>query len=217
MLPTYSTLVERLDPASATTLLSFSGEMLTAPVFDTLDEAHDNIRIALRWWLDTRQASRRLVLLRALGPPWMWRGIAFDGRRWFEEVFDLAGSSRDEPGVGGPVHAHAVFFGGFIARKQGDYDTARALAEASVAMWRPLGDPGGLAQALVGSACTRWRWGNCSRPSPSSTKPTQLHRLPATPCPEPRRCGRSATCNAFGKSMSVRWHRSARRWRLARR
>jgi hypothetical protein len=39
----YSALVRRLDPAQSTTLLPFSGERLSAPVFfQTLDGAHDN-------------------------------------------------------------------------------------------------------------------------------------------------------------------------------
>ena len=146
----YSTVVQRLDPAWRTTLLPFAGETLSAPVFEVLDDTHENVRLALRWWLDNGRVAEGLVLIRALGPLWMWRGVPVDGRRWFEATLDLAAQSADTLGFPRAIHAHALFFGGVIATMQGDYGRGRAFSEASVALWRSLGDPVGLAQGLNG-------------------------------------------------------------------
>jgi predicted ATPase len=138
----YSTLAERLDAASATTLLPFSGETLTAPVFDILDDAHDNVQLALKWWLDSRRATEGLVLIRALVPLWHWRAVRPGGLRWVEATLDLA---AETPGVPPALHAQALMFGGMLAQMQAGAARARAFLEASVKAWRTLGDRVGLA------------------------------------------------------------------------
>ena len=150
----YSTLVERLDPAAPTTLLSFSGgsEELIAPVYEVLEEIHDNVGVALRWWLDAGRATEALVLLRALGPLWIVRGVSVEGRRWIEAVLDLAASNAEM--VPQALYAQALIFAGAATRTYGDFDSARCLLEASVALWRALGDRVGLAQALLNLAAT---------------------------------------------------------------
>ena len=93
----YSEVVQRLDPAAPTTLLPFSGnrEALATPVWETLEEIHDNVRGALTWWLDARRATEALVLLRALSQLWIGRGVPVDGLRWFEAVLDLAAATGE--------------------------------------------------------------------------------------------------------------------------
>ena len=142
----YSTLAERLDAASATTLLPFSGQTLTAPVFDILDDAHDNVQLALKWWLDTRRATEGLVLIRALVPLWHWRAVPPGGLRWVEATLDLAAETS---GVPPALHAQALMFGGMLAQMQAGAARARAYLGASVAAWRALGDPVGLAMSLA--------------------------------------------------------------------
>jgi predicted ATPase len=141
----YSALADRLDPASATTLLPFSGETLTAPVFAILDDAHDNIRLALTWSLETRRAAEGLVLVRALAPLWMWVGLPVDGRRWMDAMLDLAAQSS---GVPPALYAQALTLGGIVAGMEADSARSRILLESSVALWRSLCDPVGLAMAL---------------------------------------------------------------------
>jgi tetratricopeptide (TPR) repeat protein len=159
----YSALVNRLDPAASTTLLPFSGETLTTPVFDTLADAHDNVRTALRWYLETGRATEGLTLIRALGPLWMWRGIPVDGRRWLEDMLRLAATTAtgqqsstrrglSAGSVAPALRAQALHFGGSIARFKGDLITARAFQEDSIALWRSLGDDVGLALALASHA-----------------------------------------------------------------
>jgi predicted ATPase len=66
----YSALVARLDPAGGSTLLPFSGQGVTAPVFEILDDAQDNVHAA--------QSERASPLIRE----------AMDiVRRWSASVF----------------------------------------------------------------------------------------------------------------------------------
>jgi non-specific serine/threonine protein kinase len=142
----YSALVQRLDPGSPTTLLPFSGEMLAAPVFVILDDAHDNVQLALSWWLETRRATEGLQLIRALAPLWMWAGLPVDGPRWMRATLDLAANTS---GVEPALYAQALTLGGIVAQMEADAARARTLLETSVALWRPLDDPVGLAMALA--------------------------------------------------------------------
>jgi non-specific serine/threonine protein kinase len=142
----YSALMKRLDPALSTTLLPFSGETLSArDFFQTLDDAHQNVQLALKWWLDTRRATEGLELIRALGPLWIWVGVPTDGLRWMEATLELADSVAVPPAL----HAQALMATGPIALMQGDHERHSAVLEASVALWRTLGDPAGLSQALT--------------------------------------------------------------------
>jgi hypothetical protein len=44
-------------------------------IFDTLDDAHDNVQVAFNLLLETRRANEPLVLIRWLTPLWFWLGI----------------------------------------------------------------------------------------------------------------------------------------------
>jgi non-specific serine/threonine protein kinase len=142
----YSGLVERLDPAAPTSLLSFSGETATAPVIEVLDAAHDNVRLALKWWLDEGHVRETLVLIRALGTLWQWVGIPVEGPRWVVAALDLA--AKPEASVPLALHAQALMFGAVVVRALSDHDKGRALLESSIALWRSLGDEVGLALAV---------------------------------------------------------------------
>ena len=142
----YSALAERLDPASSTTLLPFSGETVTAPMFAILDDAHDNIQLAFTWCLETRHATEGLVFVRALAPLWMWVGMPVDGPRWMAAMLDLAANTS---GVQPALYAQALIFGGIVAQMDGDPARSRTLLETGVTSWRPLGDTVGLAMALA--------------------------------------------------------------------
>jgi predicted ATPase len=64
----YSQLLEQLDPAGSTRLLSPRQDARVPRRTDTLDEAQDNVCAALRWWLEMERATEGLGLVRALGP-----------------------------------------------------------------------------------------------------------------------------------------------------
>jgi non-specific serine/threonine protein kinase len=142
----YSSLMQRVDPALSTTLLPFSGETLSPrEFFQILDDAHQNVQLALKWWLDSRRAIEGLELIRALGPLWIWVGVPTDGLRWMEATLELADSVAVPPAL----RAQALMATGPIALLQGEHARHSAVLEASVALWRVLRDPAGLSQALT--------------------------------------------------------------------
>jgi predicted ATPase len=153
----YSALVEQLGPVAATRLLPFNSGTPARSVIETLEDAQDNVRVALRWWLDAQSVIEGLRLICALGPLWIADGVPSDGRRWVEAMLDLAEQHSET--VPTALRAHALLYGGVSARIQGDFVTARTFYERCVAMYRTLEDDLGLAYGLahLGSARTYLR------------------------------------------------------------
>jgi non-specific serine/threonine protein kinase len=149
----YANQVQRLDPAAPTTQLKFSGEgeALTANVFEVLDGIHDNLGVALNWFVEARRPTDALTLLRGLGPLWIARGMPADSRRWVESALDLAAQADGSVTNSVPpaLHAQVLMFGGSNALTFGDLEAARCHLSASVELWRALSDDVGLAQALI--------------------------------------------------------------------
>jgi predicted ATPase/transcriptional regulator with XRE-family HTH domain len=149
----YSALAARLGPAGVRSPLPSSAKALAPPVFDidvaTLEDAHDNVHLALRWWLETRRVAEGLELIRALGALGWWVGWSVEGQPTIEAMLDLAASPTHAPAVPSAQHAQALIFASNAARLQGDHARAHTLIEASVAMSRTLDDPVSLAMALA--------------------------------------------------------------------
>jgi hypothetical protein len=82
-----------------------------------------------------------------------------------KEMAESAGAPHDRNTDTVPLalRAQALMFGGGAARMQGDYARARAFQEASVALWRSLGDKIGLGQALAGLGLTVSLMGDFAR------------------------------------------------------
>jgi predicted ATPase/DNA-binding XRE family transcriptional regulator len=180
----YSALVARLDPAGGTTLLPFSGQAVTTPVYEILDDAQDNVQVALRWWLETRRAAEGLGLVSGLGALWFWNGYPVDGRRWVEAMLDLAASATDSSGVSPAQraqHANALNFAGMTAQAQGDNARAQSFIDASIALWRALDDPLGLALALVNSSGCYTARGDFEQGEPIAREAVALARTGGEP------------------------------------
>ena len=109
---------------------------------DRLETEHDNLRAALAWTLEWGEIETALRLTGALGAFWRVRGHLSEGRGWLDRA--LAGE-RD----GGAVRAKALQEAGTLAWCQGDYAAASALLEQSLARWRVLEDPRGIASTLT--------------------------------------------------------------------
>jgi hypothetical protein len=138
----YAALAERLDPAALTEICRYRVKRsgLHHP-----GRSHDNIQLALTWCLHTRSATDGLQLIRALAPLWMWLGLPLDGRRWVDDMLDLAAHTS---GVPPALYAQALTGDGIVAQVEADPARSRMLLERSVALWRSLGDSDGLAMAL---------------------------------------------------------------------
>ena len=114
-----------------------------------LDRERDNLRAALHWALEARDAETGLRVAAALFWFWLHRGHWNEGRGWFKDVLAL-------PRV--PRHAHsrakALYGDGVLAWASGDLEAARQELTESVTLFRELGDTLALAHALhfLGSA-----------------------------------------------------------------
>ncbi len=109
-----------------------------------LETEHDNLRAALRHSLTmTGDSGCGLRLAGALWRFWEGRGHLTEGRAW---LFGLLATAPTDSG--GSERAKALNAAGLLAFRQGDYPSARALYEESLAIYRELGDRRGIAHSL---------------------------------------------------------------------
>src|SRR5215216_4477901 len=90
---------------------------------ERLEAEHDNIRAALSWALERKEAEVALRLGGALWWFWSVRGYRSEGRRWLEESLAIEGRVSPE------VRAMALAGTGVLALDQGDLDRAKEACE----------------------------------------------------------------------------------------
>jgi Tfp pilus assembly protein PilF len=107
---------------------------------DRLEEEHDNMRAALSWALDHREAEIALRLGGALRWFWNMKGYYSEGRSW------LAAALTSDGGASALSRAKTLEGLGWLANQQGDLDRAEAIAEdglrTSGMYWGMLPDRG---------------------------------------------------------------------------
>jgi len=109
---------------------------------ERLEAEHDNLRAALAWRpAEETDPDAGLRLASAIWYFWHVRGYFSEGRKWLAEK--LADGA-----AGNKWRARALHGAGVLARNQGDFATARALAEESLAVKREMGDRQGIAASL---------------------------------------------------------------------
>jgi predicted ATPase/DNA-binding CsgD family transcriptional regulator len=105
-----------------------------------LDPDHENFHVALVWYRERDpQAGLRLAL--GVWPWWRLRGYMREGRQWLEELLGAASENS-------AMRAAALHAIGELALRQGDLLAARAVFEASLELYRVLGDVHGEASTL---------------------------------------------------------------------
>jgi len=123
--------------------------------FAQLDREYENLRAALSFLLERARAQtgqqqdeRALRLCVALSRFWYNRGKLREGRSFLEHA--LSGRSD----VATPLRAKALHAAGELAWTQEDFEQAEVLGGESLALFRELGNTGGIADCLnlVGSA-----------------------------------------------------------------
>jgi predicted ATPase/transcriptional regulator with XRE-family HTH domain len=108
-----------------------------------LREERDNIRGALSWACGPgRDEELSLRLTSALLHFWLLQGHLNEGRQWLEAALEQGEDVRTS------IRAKALNAAGHLARRQGDLADAHALLEESLALYRDVGDPLGIATAL---------------------------------------------------------------------
>jgi len=107
-----------------------------------LELEHHNLRAAFAWALAADEAELALRLCAALTTFWYIKGYCQEGRDWSARALAAAPDAA-------PARRAAVLFGAAnLADIQHDHVEARAHIEASVALWRTVGDRRGLASSL---------------------------------------------------------------------
>jgi predicted ATPase/class 3 adenylate cyclase len=90
---------------------------------ERLEAEHDNIRAALSWALERKEAEVALSLGGALWWFWSVRGYHSEGRRWLEQALAMGGRGSAE------VRAMALAGAGGLAMEQGDLDRGQGVCE----------------------------------------------------------------------------------------
>ena len=108
----------------------------------------DNLRAALGWAIEQRDAELGLRLGQELHFFWRVRGPVGEGRDWLERILALDAGKRDRLWLDNLMHA------GDLAFVHGDLAAAVARLDAALVLARDLGDPVALAYALNYSALT---------------------------------------------------------------
>lgn len=109
-----------------------------------LDRELDNMRGALGWSRESGDIVTCLRLGAALFYFWQGHGYRREGRAWLEGALALTPSSDRTA-----ARAGALTAAGTLGMFLGDFPGARDQLEESVAIWREVGDPRGLAFALT--------------------------------------------------------------------
>ncbi|HMA33265.1 MAG TPA: tetratricopeptide repeat protein [Chloroflexia bacterium] len=109
---------------------------------DRLEQEYANITAALEWSIRADGAALALRLGAELWRFWDVRGYLSIGRHWLETALAVG---QDQPAA---VRAAALYGASRMAWLQGDYAQAQQWIAASLALWRVLDNPTGIAQGL---------------------------------------------------------------------
>jgi predicted ATPase/DNA-binding XRE family transcriptional regulator len=108
-----------------------------------LEEAHDDLRAALDWAVQSNDVELGARMALALWRFWAGRGYLGEGRGWLEAVLRLDGTggrtAEDRPVMRAHTRARLLHIAGFLASTQGDLDGAVPLFEESLTLRRDLG------------------------------------------------------------------------------
>jgi predicted ATPase/DNA-binding SARP family transcriptional activator len=108
-----------------------------------IEDELDNLRAALAFALETRDASSALRLVVGIRRFWQIHGHLSEGRDAIAAALAL---SPDEPSE---LRSQALNMAGILAGEQGDFDAARLNINAALADARAVGATGAISSALV--------------------------------------------------------------------
>ena len=119
--------------------------------FNRLEMEFDNLRAALEWSLEDGDGRAQVGLRLAAAEYWFWflRDHRSEGRVWLDRVLarNLPASTAVQAN-----RATVLCGAGFLATWERDLERASAISEESLALFRKLGDEGGVGRALYNLA-----------------------------------------------------------------
>src|SRR6266705_636326 len=121
----------------------------------SLEQEHANLRTALQYSLERKEAELTLRLSDALWWFWLDQSHLSEGRHWLEQAL----STRE----GGVTFTRANVLNGLglLLLNLGDYEQTAKRCEESVALYRELGDTVGMAWPLHHLAIVKFDQGEC--------------------------------------------------------
>ncbi|HVA89243.1 MAG TPA: BTAD domain-containing putative transcriptional regulator, partial [Chloroflexota bacterium] len=126
-----------------------------ASLLRRLDADLDNIRAAMTWGLGPEgDCVEALRLASALSRYWTTRGLVSEGRRWTERALAAA------PRAPAELRAPALNRCAILARTEGDNVAADAFWEASLALFREVGDTAGIVRVVGNLGMLRYDLGD---------------------------------------------------------
>jgi predicted ATPase/DNA-binding XRE family transcriptional regulator len=105
----------------------------------------DNLRAALAWFITTNAAEQAIRLGGVLYPIWLSSGYLTDGQTQIQKVLAMSRAAAPSAACAQLLHSAAC-----IDFYRGNYTNARRNMEQSVVLWRSVGEPFRIAQALFG-------------------------------------------------------------------
>ena len=134
-----------------------------------IDAERDNFRGALNWCLELGEASLALRIAAALWEFWWVRGHLAEGRGWLGAALVRGRNAPPE------LRARALHAAGSLATRQGDYESAAALFEESLALWEELDDAAGTARSLLSLGTVAAEQGDQERAIELSERAAELY------------------------------------------
>lgn len=131
----------------------------------------NNLRAALQWAQNRAPQDTGLRLAGALWYFWFLSGRLSEGLDWLNALL-----ASQEDSQAPDVRAKALVGASWLARCQGAFDEATALAEAGLALYERLGDRRGHAAALTTLVCVALDQGDAARARPPAEESLALRR-----------------------------------------
>lgn len=124
-----------------------------------LKQEYDNLRAALQWLLDQREAALASRLGGALWRFWYSQGRLSEGRMWLDAVLASSSMLAETP-VPFSQQAKVLIGSAGLALFQGDFARATTCYEEARTLYRELDDKQGMAEALNGLGVVALEQGN---------------------------------------------------------
>jgi tetratricopeptide (TPR) repeat protein len=140
-------------------------------VLDRVEVVYENLRNALGWWFEARQATHGLRVALTLCEFWIWSGMYAEARRWLERMLELANDTTATPGaaegsvpdVPVELRAHALILVGTLTSWQGDHVRSCALLDEGATLVGQLEDSVLLARTFNVLGLSLWLAGAAER------------------------------------------------------
>lgn len=113
---------------------------------NNLEAEHDNLRAALSWSIESKKTAQALKLVGALYYFWGFRGYWTEGKKWIDDALalsehDLIGNvGITEPEEEMFMRAKALYASSWMDLLTTGAETAHRKGEASLSLWRKLGN-----------------------------------------------------------------------------